>query len=146
MLNFSQQNYFDNYPTLSILDIPTSKELNRGLNSRIINENEMFLFAAADYVNIYINTSFNIIIPSRNIENSIESHTILKYVSVNPSYEIDYLPKGYSGICIFEFPNGKPDILNKLAVYGEKKDFSQHDTLILTHIKILDLIKKEIQL
>jgi hypothetical protein len=143
IFELKQQNYFTNFPTLSLLDIPTAKELARGLNHIEVNKKEIFLFAAADYTEIKKQTIFNTLIARTNIENTISCNVILKYVSVNPSYEIDYIPKGYSAICIFEFPDGKPEILNKLAIYGEKKDYSKHDTLILTQKEVLDKLLEE---
>jgi hypothetical protein len=144
MFELSQKNYFADYPTLSLLDIPTTKELNRGLDNKIINSDEVFLFASAGLTEIKNLTSFNMLFAYRNLEHSVNCNVILKYISINPSYEIDYLPKGYSAICIFEFPEGKPEILNKLAYYGEKKDYSIHDTLILTQKPVLTEILKRL--
>ena len=138
-LQLKEEGYFERYHKLSLLDIPTEKELSKG-NIPIPRNNEILVFAVAEFANIPVSTIFDVIFPSLNVEDYVEVKSILNYVTVNPSYEIDYLPKGYSGICLFEFPDGKPDILKKLAVYGEKKDYSIHDTLLLTQKPVLDKI------
>jgi hypothetical protein len=143
MFKLNEKKYFNIHTTITLLDIPTKKEIERGLQDKVISSNEIFVFAASNYTDIKIETIFDTIIPIRNITAYLECSCILKYVSVNPSYEIDYIPKGYSAICLFEFPDGKPDMLNKLAYYGEKKDYTKHDTLILTQKAVMDKLLEE---
>lgn len=51
--------------------------------------------------------------------------------------------KGYSGLCLLNFPQGKPDILKNIPVYGENKDYEKHDILILTQRAVLERIFDE---
>lgn len=135
-------------PSILLLDFPRIIDLQKG-NLPNSMENAIYVFCTTVLSNgeldIHINTKFNSLIAYRSNEYT-QCNTILKYVSVNPSYEIDYLPGGYTGLCLLEFPDGKPDILKKLAVYGEKKDYSIHDTLILTQEAILKKILDELNL
>jgi hypothetical protein len=109
-------------------------------------QNELYVFARGYSDELKIGSTFNVVFPSKNPNEYVESLIELKYISVNPKHEIDYLPKGYSGICLLKFQNEKPDeILNKLAIYDEKKDKHKHDTLFLTQKEGLNKLLKVIE-
>jgi hypothetical protein len=135
--------YYKKYHDICLFDLPDKINLQKG-KLPVPQENEMFIFGKG-YMDIPIGASFDVIFPARDVKNYIYTNSILKYVSVNPSYEIDYLPCGYTGMCLLDFSEGKPEILKKLAIFGEKKDYSIHDTLILTQKPILDKILKELE-
>ena len=145
VLSLHKQGYFKKYQELLLTDFPTEKDLSKG-KIPIPMENEIFIFGTSGYCDVPVETSFDVIISNSNALNYVFIKSILKYVSVNPSYEIDYLPNGYSGLCLLEFPDGEPDILNKLGIAGEKKDFSIHDFLILTQKPILEKILDELKM
>lgn len=134
------------FPALFLQDIPREKDLQKGNLPKIENTNQVFLFAKAYDLDIKINTTFDIIFTYNNIDEWLKTKCILKYVSVNPSYEIDYVPMNYSALCLFEFENGKPEILNNLRYYMEKKAL-HHDNLIITqmplYIKISELLNSD---
>ncbi|MEN9918035.1 MAG: hypothetical protein RL662_471 [Bacteroidota bacterium] len=138
-LDLQGDGFFEENSKLSLLDIPTKKDLLKGNIPHPAND-QLLLFGAAEYADIPIETHFDVIIPYRKMEEYVYARSILIYITVNPSYEINFLPKGYSVICLLEFTEGKPDILNKLAIYGDKKDYYTHDILILTQKLILEEI------
>ncbi|MBS7233029.1 hypothetical protein KHA90_18565 [Flavobacterium psychroterrae] len=129
------------FPALFLQDIPREKDLQKGNLPKIVNPNQIFLFARAYDLDVKVDTTFDIIFMYNNIDNWLKTKCVLKYVSVNPSYEIDYIPMNYSALCLFEFEDGKPEILNKLQCYMEKKDL-HHDNLIITQIPLLEKILK----
>jgi hypothetical protein len=142
IISLRSQDFYKGYYELSLLDIPTERVLSKG-KPPAPGTNEYYIFGTS-FMDVPVGASFDVIFPYHHVEEYIHAASILKYVNVNHSYEIDYLPNGYSGICLIEFPNGKPDILKKLAVYGEKYDDSIHDTLILTQKPIIDKILIEL--
>lgn len=111
----------------------------------MLGTNEIFIFASADFTDVKTGSEFNVIFPWKNLHEYEKCSCVLNYVSVNPNYETDYLPKGYSALCILEFINGTPEMLRLLAIYGEKKDYTKHDTLILTQKEALNRLLKEIE-
>jgi hypothetical protein len=128
------------FPSLLILDLPDESDLKKGNPVKINNPNQLYVFAttliANGYLKIENNTHFEVIFSRKEPTDFVECNVVLKYVNVNPSYEIDYLPGGHSGLCLLEFPNGKPDILKKLGYY-RSKDYAKHDMLILTQKELL---------
>ena len=104
---------------LMLIDIPTIMLDKININKLAISETTVFI-GCRSKENIKINTEFDVLFEYFNIENVIKTKAILKYVSVNPSYELDYLPYGYYGICLIEFPNGKPDLISVLKPENEK--------------------------
>ncbi|HEY8936093.1 MAG TPA: hypothetical protein VIM65_12765 [Cyclobacteriaceae bacterium] len=138
------EGYFEKYLTLYLLDVPTEAQLIKSDASLLQSDENCSLIIARGFDdNIKVNATFDAIISQNNIKTSIFTRAILKYISVNPSYKIDYLPKGYSGLCLLNFPQGKPDILKNIPVYGENKDYEKHDILILTQRAVLERIFDE---
>lgn len=138
----------NNNPSLLLLEFPKESHLKLSNLPELNNVHQIFVLATTlvgnGYLEIKVGSHFNIIFPSKDTNSFINCNAILKYVNVNPRYEIDCLPGGYTGICLLEFKEGIPLIMEKLTNYGEKKDYSRHDTLVLTQMEVLDLIKKEI--
>lgn len=142
-----QSGFLEDKPDLLLVDIPREKDLLKGNTPKNINENELFVFHP--YYDIKINTTFDTLYAYQNIEKWVEVKCTLKYVSVNPSYEIDYIPAGYSAICLLEFENGIPEIAKKLPFYMDKKDPLKHDVLGLTQKTVLEKliqVKQEMSL
>ena len=138
-LSLHKEGYYTKYKELLLTDFPCEIDLSKG-KLPIPKETEIFIFGTSGYCDVPIETSFDIIYPSHNILKYVFVKSILKYVSVSPRYEIDYLPSGYSGLCLLEFPEGIPDMLNKLGMSREKKEFSTHDYLWLTQGPIVERI------
>jgi len=140
----SQENSFllEN-PTLTILDVYEEEIL---ANGRKITprDNEIFLSVANGYADRKIETTFDVIIPYHDLENYIYTKSTIKYITIRRGDDVDFIPKGYSAVCLFEFPHGKPDILNKLSIYRERFDPSKHDFLIFTQKCVLDEILKKL--
>jgi hypothetical protein len=144
ILSLNEQGYYKKYHEMGLIDLPSEKDLSKG-KLPVPQTNEIFIFGTTGYADIPVETLFDVIFSYHGVIDYVYEKSILKYVSVNPSYEINYLPQGYSGLCLLEFPDGKPDILNKLAIFGDKKDYSIHDTLILTQKPILEKILNELE-
>lgn len=143
-LKVESEGLFDENKTLYLLDLP-NESIIKTISVKPM-QNELFVFARGYNDELKIGSTFDVIFPRRSPNMYIESLIELKYVSVNPKYEIDYLPKGYSGICLLKFHNEMPnEILNKLAVYEEKRDRQKHDTLILTQKEGINKLLKEIK-
>jgi hypothetical protein len=137
------EEYYKTHKELLLTDFPCEIDLSKGVLP-IPKETEIFIFGKSGYCDVPIETSFDVIYPGRNILDYVFVKSTLKYVSVNPRYEINYLPNGYSGLCLLEFPEGIPDILNKLGTSREKTDFSIHDFLWLTQKPVLERMLEEL--
>ncbi len=130
------------FPTLLLLDLPTKKELMRGKIVDKMGENDFCSFCTTFYANsrldLKVGTCFEYLLSMKRPKEFELIHAQLKYVSVNYSYEIDYLPGGYSGLGIIHFDKYLPKLLNQLPYYREKFDDSRNSTLILTQKYILN--------
>lgn len=131
---------FKEFPTLFLQDIPREKDLQKGNLPKIENTNQVYLFARSYDLDIKIETTFDVLYMYNNIDEWVETKCILKYVSVNPSYEIDYIPMNYSALCLFEFVDGKPEMLTKLPDYMDKKENVIKDNLIISQMSLLKKI------
>lgn len=112
---------FDNISKsiLTLLDIPTIMLRKIDMNKLVMPKTSMFIGCRSEK-DIKIDTEFNVLFEYFNVENIVNTKAILKYVSVNPSYEIDSLPCGYYGICLVDFPNGIPSLIDTLRPENEK--------------------------
>lgn len=136
-LELQLEGLFDKNKTLYLLDLPNEYMLNSIALKPM--DNEIYVFARGYNDDLKVGSTFGIMFPRKRVNDYIETIIELKSVSVNPKYKTDYLPKGYSGICLLKFSEGLPiEMLNKLASYDEKKDTQKHDTLILTQKESLD--------
>lgn len=137
-LKLEQEGVFESMNTLFLLDIPNEAMLKSIPVS--CGENELFVMARS-YTDVKNGAQFSLIIPRKSIVDKVQTEVELKFVSVNPRHSTDYLPKGYSGICLLKFIHGFPaEILNKLALYDERKDPLKHDVLILTQKEIIPVL------
>jgi hypothetical protein len=117
---------------LFLYELPIQMLKRGNLNKLSLSSTSLFIGCQTWCTDIKCETEFNILFPHHNVENFIFTKAVLKYVSVNPTYEIDYLPSGYYGICIIDFPVGKPNLLHKLRPENEKDDRNRYDRLYLT--------------
>jgi hypothetical protein len=140
-LELFQGGFLEDKPDLLLVDIPRELDLQKGNLPRILNKNEIFIFVYHPYYDTKVNTTFDILYVCQDIENFIEVKCTLKYVSVNPSYEIDYIPAGFSALCLFEFENGIPEIIKKLPIFMEKRDSLKHESLVLTQKAVWEKLK-----
>jgi hypothetical protein len=126
---------FDNISNniLILHDFPTEMLKKGKLNEMILPTNSLFIGCRSNK-DMKVDTEFDTLFSYKNVEKYIITKAILKYVSVNPSYEIDYLPYGYYGICLIDFPEGIPLMLNKL----NSENMVNYDLLFLTKKTILD--------
>ena len=89
---------------------------------------------------IPIGVEFDVIFSRTNPQDYMSCRSILEWVNVNHTREIDYLPAGYSGVCLIEFSNGKPEILSRLAEFGDDKRQVDYDVLYLTTQDVMNRI------
>lgn len=142
-LEVESEGLFDINKTLYLLDLP-GEDILKDIPIKL-KENELFVFARGYNDDLKIGSFFDVVFPRKKPDEYIENLIELKYISVNPKYETEYLPKGYSGICLLKFKEGIPNMmLNKLAGYDEKKE-KKHDTLILTQKESLKKLLKKIE-
>lgn len=83
---------------------------------------------------------FDVIFSRKNPLDYQPTRAILKWVNVNPNIETDFLPAGYSGICLIDFPQGKPNMLKKLPEFGEEIRGTEYDILYLTTQPVMNKI------
>ncbi|WP_374175264.1 hypothetical protein [Flavobacterium tructae] len=148
-IDLNNEDELKNYPSLLILDLPKETDIQKGNLSVPDNTNQLYVFATTvvgnGYLEIRINTKFDIIFPKKCANEFEECNVILRYVNMNPRYQIDYLPGGSTGLCLLEFPNGRSELFNKLKYYGEKTDYNKHDTLILTQRPVIEKLSSTIK-
>jgi len=147
-INLNNIGELEKNPSILILELPNESHLKLGHLPKIDNVNQIFVLGTTvvsnGYLEIKIGTQFDIIFASKEINDFVECSAILKYVNINPGYEINYLPGGYTGICLLEFKSGIPiDMIEKLAPFDMHGGSSKIDTLILTQKSVMDKIKAE---
>jgi hypothetical protein len=138
--------YFEKYDHLLLPDTPNQEQLDsiqRGLTQinqeSLINDHSIFAFAIPER-DVHLNSTFNVMFSVDKPDNFIETSARLTFVSINKMKISNSLYKGYSGICLFEFEDNKPKILEKLKIYGEKRSNPEHEMLYLSQKSILDRI------
>lgn len=141
-----REGYYQKYPDLLLIDIPNYQEkehmdwrLSKLGLTNLMSECSVFINAKG-LVDIPLNTEFNILFSVNALESYLEIKAKLIYVNVNRQREIDYLPSGYTGTCLFNFDDVIPPILSKLAIYGEKRDLNKTEMFYLTQRPLLDRI------
>lgn len=140
------------FPVLPLIQIPDWEQTKKyysvnpqhKLNSLILNDNQIISDCRTLCTDILCNTKFDILFSHNEVEKYVKTDAILEYVSVNRSYEVELLPKGYTGFCIINFPNGQPELLKKLRPEKENYDLTKYDTLYLTQSAVLERILNEI--
>lgn len=145
-----EEQIYDKYDHLYLPDIPNNEQvesINRilsGMNKLNSLKGDMALIFARPYRDTKIESKFNVLYSHRNPNNFVTVTATLKFININKhpkrNQEVNLLPGGYSGICLFEFKGGKPDLLNKLNMFGERRDENEHDTLYLSQRAILNRI------
>lgn len=142
------------FPILPLIQIPDWEQTKRyyslnpqhKLNSLILNDNQIISDCRTLCNDVLCNTKFDILFSHHEVENYVNTNAVLEYVSVNRSYEVELLPKGYSGLCIINFLNGKPELLKKLRPENEQNDLTKYDKLYLTQRTVLERILNELNI
>lgn len=141
-----EEGTYERYDHLGLLDVPNESQissmmriLERTGNLNLVTPNSFFCFGVA-YRDVKVGSTYSTLFASQNVMNFANVEATLKYVNVNKSYEVDYLPRGYSGICLIEFNGSKPELLKKLKVYREIGNSEAYDTLYLSQKVVLDRI------
>lgn len=121
-----------------------SKNPEHPFNSLNLKENQILAACCSYYTDIPIGSKFDVVFSGRDVENFLNVTAVLEYASYNRSFEVDMVPNSITSVvAIIDFPEGKPEILNKLRLENEKRDFNTYDELYLTERKVLDKILKE---
>ncbi len=114
-------------------------------NNLRLTENQILVECCSDYTDIPTGSKFDIIFADRDVENFVNVSAVLEYASFNRSFEVDRVPnKITSVVVLINFPEGKPEILNKLRFQNEKRDINKYDELYLTEKKVMEKILKEL--
>lgn len=139
LIDLEMEGIFDKNLSLYLLDIPAEKDLQKGINITP-SQNEFFVFAKGYNDLLKVGTVFSSIISRNSTIESIYVTSILKFVSMRKGDNVDYIARGYSAICLLEFPNGIPQILNKLPFYGERENGKKYDSFVISQKEALDEI------
>lgn len=121
-----------------------SKKPEHRFNSLQLSENQILAACCSFYTDIPVDSKFDVIFAGRDVENFVNVSAVLEYASYNRSFEIDIIPNGYGPLAIINFPEGKPEMVSKLRLENEKRDFNKYDELYLTEKKVLEKILKEL--
>jgi hypothetical protein len=115
------------------------------LNNLKLSPTQIIIESSGHCTDIACNTKFDVLFSHHNVENFIITNSVLEYVSFNRSYEVDCLPNGYSSLCIVNFPDEKPELLNKLRPETAERDLSKFDVLYLTQSTVMERILNELK-
>lgn len=121
-----------------------SKNPAHRFNNLQLTENQILVECCSYHTDIPSDSKFDVIFSGRDVENFINVSAVLEYVSYNRSFEVDVIPNGYTPLAIINFPEGKPEILNKLRPENEKSDFNKYDYIYLTEKKVVEKILNEL--
>lgn len=141
-----EEGFYDNYSDLFIpdrVDKEQAEKFKQNLQrlglGHLFNEETVLVFGKGNK-DIKLEESFDVLFGHHSVENNIRTKAILKYVNLSLGRKIDYLPRGYTGICLLEFKGGVPKLINKLKFFKENVNAERHDTLYLTQEPILNRI------
>lgn len=137
--------FYEKYDHLLLSDRPNQSQLNsikRGLKvlnkNFLLSENTFFTFARSEK-DIPVESTFNILFSANNPGDFCDTNAKLKFISINRAKISNTLYKGYSGICLFEFEGRKPEMLERLEVFG-KKSSSKYEMLFLSQRPVLNRV------
>lgn len=131
-------------PFLTLHEGVNEEDLHRYKLSKDIPKTSVFIDAKSSYNDIDLNITFDIVFA---LHSPFEYETVasqIKSAAIRPGVNLDKLPKGYSGICLIDFPFGKPLLLKRLRPANKQIDFKNYDTLYLTTQKVMDAILSRI--
>lgn len=90
------------------------------------------------------NIEFDVIFSRKSPLTYKKTKAVITWFNINANIKTDYLPSGYSGICIVDFPEGKPELLKSLAEFGTDKYGKDYDELYLTTQEVMDKILEKL--
>ena len=105
-----------------------------------LSENHVYLGSERPILDVPIYTKFDVIFSLKEPKNYSKIKSELKFVKVRPGQDINFLPMGYSGICLVEFSEKKPDILDVLAQFPVPYNRAENDFLFFTTQDVMDQI------
>ena len=147
-LDYNARGELIKHPSLLILDLPKESDLKKGNLTISVNPKQVYVFAttlvANGYIEIKTGTIFDILFPNRNTDTYVKCDVVLKYVNMNPSRQIDTLYGGCTALCLLEFSDELPKIMDRLGYY-EQRDFTKHDRLILTQQEVFNALLEQIK-
>jgi len=135
---------FDRNLFLTLNEEVSMEDLRRYRLTEDIPTTSMFIDAKSSYKDIDLDVKFDIIFA---LHSPLEYKTVasqIKSVAIRPGVNLDKLPKGYSGICLIDFPLGKPPLLKRLRPANGQIDSKDYDTLYLTTQKVINAILNRI--
>lgn len=140
------ESYYERYDHLLLPDKPNQgqiESIQRGLKrinkEGFVSENTFFAFARPEK-DICLGATFDVLFPMNEPGSFVEVEAKLLFIHINKMKVSEKLFKGYSGICLFEFLGKKPEMLEKLKVYGKERVVNEHDMLFLSQKVILDRV------
>lgn len=139
--DFETEGLFDKNLSLYLLDIPTIEDLQKGI-SVTPSQNDFFVFARGYNDLIKVGSIFETIISRKSTSECLYQKSIIKYISVRKGDNIDYLPRGYSAICLIEFPDGIPEIIKKIPSRLHERNI--YNFVLLSQKTSLDYILTQV--
>ena len=143
-----KEGLYEEYNDMFIPDRLGEEESDAFINSlrrlklgHLINDNSILVYGKASR-DIKVNESFDVLFSHQNFIEEVQVEATLKYVNLSASRKIDFLPKGYSGVCLIEFNGSIPDLIWQLGVYGEKDCREEKTTLYLSEKPVLERLRK----
>lgn len=105
-----------------------------------IPETSQYFGTGSHNFDLEIGKEFDVIFSRSNPHEYINIDSKLNYLNFNQNIESDILPSGYAGVCLIDFPNGKPNLLNILPEFGSTEIGKGSDKLYLTTQSVMDKI------
>ncbi|MGB0431369.1 MAG: hypothetical protein ACPGLV_12915 [Bacteroidia bacterium] len=99
-------------------------------------DNSAYFLVNAYDKDIAIGTSFDVVFARSSPKKHKFINATLAWVNVNPSYKLEYLPKGFGGFGLIQFSKAIPEIFESLNFYSKPRIKNQYDVLYLTSNKM----------
>jgi hypothetical protein len=133
---------------LSPIDIrleSNDKEIKRHHLNTEIKEHQLYLGCYRPKMDIYIGQKFDVVFPSKNLLAAVKIDARLIALKVSPSVQSDFIPRGYSAVCLLEFSKEVPESFTSLPISESKWSSETNDIFFLTTQEVFDKISKDFE-
>jgi hypothetical protein len=87
-----------------------------------------------------VGKQFDVVFELSDPRNYVKSESVLNFVSINSNIDTDVLIGGYSGVCLIDFPKGKPEMLSNLSEFMSTDKSKPFEMIYLTTKEVMDKI------
>lgn len=141
------EGYYKKYYDIFMIDKPNEKEVLflkqrlRFFNKKLILSDNSLIVFGRSVIDIPVGASFDILFSKTNPHEFLEVRANLIYVNIHPNHETNIMLAGYTGvICIIEFENDIPDILQMLKPYMGNINKEKRESFYLSQRPLLNRI------